>query len=479
VAFSPDNQLLATASADKTVHLWALSDSTAEPRLLRGHAGRVYGVAFSPDGQLLATASADKTVRLWALGDSTAEPRLLRLLQGHADTVYGVAFSRDGQLLATASADKTVRLWALGDSTAEPRLLRGHAGTVYGVAFSPGGQWLATASADNTTRLWTLGIKDLIKKGCRLAAGNFSQEDWKSYLYDEHYNRTCWEHPIHPSFLNESSLKDIRDEVKSGNVEGGVANFYKALQEYGASDVNLQKEARRLAATALVDKGQELARAGEVDGAVDVFKQARDLDSTLTLDPRVEAWRLAATALVDKGQELARAGEVDGAVDVFKQARDLDSTLTLDPGTEARHLAAEALVNKGRELARQGDIKQAIGNFSAAQEIDPNLEIDAHSWNYLCWFGSLGGFATDVLTACEKAVALAPDDGGNVDSRGLARALTGDYPGAVEDFRQYLDWGPKNGQPEERIRQRQDWIRTLQANQNPFNPEVLQLLWQQ
>ena len=80
------------------------------------------------------------------------------------------------------------------------------------------------------------------------------------------------------------------------------------------------------------------------------------------------------------------------------------------------------------------------------------------------------------MAACERAVALEPDDGHIRDSRGLARALTGDYPGAIEDFQQYLEWGPKTGASEEQIRQRQDWIRMLQAKQNPFNKELLEFL---
>jgi Flp pilus assembly protein TadD len=38
------------------------------------------------------------------------------------------------------------------------------------------------------------------------------------------------------------------------------------------------------------------------------------------------------------------------------------------------------------------------------------------------------------MSACEKAVALAPKNGEFRDSRGIARALTGNKQGAIEDF---------------------------------------------
>jgi WD40 repeat protein len=146
VAFSPDGKLLATASLDGTAILW--NREGTKLTTLQGHRAGVYGVAFSPDSQTVATASGDDQIKLWS-----RDGRLLKTLAGQSGGLYAVAFSPEGQHLVSAGVDGTVKLWQL-DGTLIKTLL-GHSGSVYGVAFSPEGQQIASVGEDNTVRLWT------------------------------------------------------------------------------------------------------------------------------------------------------------------------------------------------------------------------------------------------------------------------------------------------------------------------------------
>jgi len=109
----------------------------------------------------------------------------------------------------------------------------------------------------------------------------------------------------------------------------------------------------------------------------------------------------------------------------------------------------------------------------------------ASGWNDVCWWKSVLGHAAEAMPACERGVDLEPKNGHIRDSRGLARALTGDYQGAIEDFQAYVEWsremesfqtsGMGNDYQESRLK-REKWIEELKAGQNPFDEATLKQL---
>ncbi|MDE0086832.1 MAG: hypothetical protein OXU23_14025 [Candidatus Poribacteria bacterium] len=130
IAFSPDGSQLAVAS---TVGIWIYdAGSGKELALLPGYREgfttsvsstfdapfKVHGLAFSPNGELLASASTDETIRIFDVSTYTERYTLTTNKEGNVNNFSGprirdLAFSSDGKSLTVleGAPEYRIKVW--------------------------------------------------------------------------------------------------------------------------------------------------------------------------------------------------------------------------------------------------------------------------------------------------------------------------------------------------------------------------------
>nr|A8IZG4.1 RecName: Full=Probable cytosolic iron-sulfur protein assembly protein CIAO1 homolog [Chlamydomonas reinhardtii] len=190
VAWSPQGDMLASCSGDKTVRIW----SRRQPRpseqwycsaiLDQCHTRTIRSVAWSPTGRALATASFDATVAVWELSSGVWEQ--VAELEGHENEVKCVAWNPDGRLIATCGRDRSVWIWESmpGREFECVDVKQGHSQDVKAVTWHPSGELLVSAGYDDTIKLWTY---DGDEWGCAQTLGG-TGTGHESTVWD-----VCWD----------------------------------------------------------------------------------------------------------------------------------------------------------------------------------------------------------------------------------------------------------------------------------------------
>lgn len=135
-------------------------------------------------------------------------------------------------------------------------------------------------------------------------------------------------------------------------------------------------------------------------------------------------------------------------------------------------VAADSVLTEARQLVRDGQIPAAMTAFSRAQSLDSRVAEAGSFWYPLCWYGSLWGYAEEVMSGCDRLVNLEPSRIDWRDARGVARACSGDFDGAIADFEIVVGRTISERQRADRMA----WIAELQQGRNPLTPETVREL---
>jgi hypothetical protein len=214
------------------------------------------------------------------------------------------------------------------------------------------------------------------------------------------------------------------------------------------------------------------------DGAITqvAFASNREIAVSGSRDGTLLVWNIGLATWIDRVCEIANRNLTKSEWELYFTGQAYNTTcpdLPAHPShaeAAAKQKAVEAF-ERSKSGRSKGDSRSAGAGYEQATAKAVETNDDALN-NDICWEGTLDGFAKIVLSACEHAVKLVPSDGRIRDSRGLARALTGDYRGAVDDFRYFVQW---SAQTDERDK-REAWIRELESGGNPFNAATLSRL---
>jgi hypothetical protein len=273
-----------------------------------------------------------------------------------------------------------------------------------------------------------------------------------------------------PKLKSQRLIESGNKLARRGRIQSATRKFKLARKLDHCLQFNPEDKARWIAAQVQIYKAQKLAEKIKMVAAKTKFKKAMQIYSKFKIDPDKETRRIAAYELIKQGEKFAEAGEIETALIKFQTAITMNVNLNFNPHEKVRKLAIKPLLRKGTLAIRQANIKQALIINVKLQVVDPKGLYSEKFWSSLCWYGSLYGNANSVMNACTKTVKLKPENESYRDSRGLARALTGDFKGAIADFEFYI----KHAKLKHKLVKREQWLNQLREGINPFTETVIQ-----
>jgi tetratricopeptide (TPR) repeat protein len=173
-------------------------------------------------------------------------------------------------------------------------------------------------------------------------------------------------------------------------------------------------------------------------------------------------------SVVAEGDRQAKDGHDAQAIAIYRRVAALGGAISPEGRLDAWRQYGLVTANIQPDRKKLSVALKAYRRFKADDGEKQTGPIPYAGQLRLCRWSTLLGEFREALEVCDEAVNLL-SDGMAHDSRGLARALSGDLAGARADFEKsadYIDTADWRTT-------RQAWVEALKKGQNPITPEVV------
>jgi WD40 repeat protein len=437
ITFSQDSNHLIAASSTGNIIIW---DTRTWMRLadplqadvpcgsLLCNIGSVWGLTFSPDMSMVA-AKGKGEIWVWDLHNR----KLIYHINGHnGQSITTVTFSPDGKLLASGGEDRTIILWNLENGQQSGAPLKGHIAPIAMLTFNPQGNQLVSSSYDNTLRFWNPQTHQEI--------GHISNE----------FTRT-----------NGAVAFSPNGRYIAGITTTGSVTIWDSLTQQAITPP-LSVPSPMSAMTFTPDNRHLATVSSSLLNPPSTYVTLRSY--------QISDWRTQACQIISRNLTM---DEFNGysLVNV--------GNLQVCPSLPVHSSVVRDKISQAQDAVDHHNSTTASATFTQATQWATSSD-DINLNYFVCVDGSLNRFPREVLSACQHAIDLAPDDKMYLDSRGVARVLLGDYSGAIQDFQTFVDWAKRynilQDFEDRMLPEREGWIAKLKAHDTSFIPQMLTAL---
>lgn len=198
IAISPNDQLVATGSRDKTAKIFSVNGMQIIATL-KGHRRGVYAVQFSPVDQVIVTA-ADVTLRMWNLQDYTC----VKTFQGHDCAVLNFSFLSTGLQMMSIGSDGNMKLWDCKTNECI-KTIDAHSGNTWTLSITQDDSKIVTGGQDEKLIIW----KDVTEEEKEERLANLQSQVVQEQDFMNYINKKKWRKALKMALKMENQSKTL------------------------------------------------------------------------------------------------------------------------------------------------------------------------------------------------------------------------------------------------------------------------------